>query len=197
MASENALRDQNATATLIVESSTVAEETVRLKADPATGGLIVAGGGGSAASGSATTNIGTVVKAVTRLQANKQTRTNGQVSDIITDENENQWVRESYAPGYEDNAAGVAKVEQRYLYASVATAATTPIKSGAGFIHQIRVVGGTLGAVTVYDNTAGSGTIIVPTVTPTTAGILIEDVTFSTGLTIVTAAATIITVSFR
>jgi len=87
-----------------------------------------------------------------------------------------------------------------YSYAAIETATTTTIKAESGHIKEIRVIGGTLGAITVYDNTAGSGTEIVPTVTPPTLTgtfVLKKDCSFATGLTIVTAAATIIVVSYR
>lgn len=76
----------------------------------------------------------------------------------------------------------------------ISTATTTTVKSGAGIVREIRTIGGTLGNVTVYDNTAGSGTAIVPTVTPDKAQMLIQNGAFSTGLTIVTAAATLLVV---
>jgi len=91
----------------------------------------------------------------------------------------------------------VVRVEQRFQYAAISTAATTLVKTGAGFLHKLLVPGGTLGAVTVYDSLTASGTIIVPTVTPVAGGVLIEDVEFFTGLTIQTAAATVLTVSYR
>ena len=97
----------------------------------------------------------------------------------------------------EDLFNDVTKVEQRGIYFSITTATTTTVKSGQGFIYNLLVVGGTLGTVTVYDNTAASGTIIVPAVTPVANGILISNVSFYTGFTIVTAAATIITGSYR
>lgn len=159
--------------------------------------VVYSGGSGGSSAGSPATGNPTRVGAVTRPVANKQIRTNGQTSDIITDENENQWVREAYAPTAEDNVSQVIRVEQRYTPFAVSTATTTVVKSGAGFIHQIRVLGGTLGTVTVYDNTSASGTIIIPTVTPSGPGLLIEDITFNTGLTIVTGAATIIVGSYR
>lgn len=97
----------------------------------------------------------------------------------------------------EDVANDVQKVENRGLPANITTATTTTIKSGPGHINEIRVAGGVLGAVTIYDNTAGSGTVILPTVTPLQGQVLLSDVEFSTGLTIVTAAATILTLSYR
>jgi len=61
----------------------------------------------------------------------------------------------------EDLTNNVIKVENRFSYATIATATTTTIKSGAGFLHRITVSGGTTGAIIVYDNTAASGTKII------------------------------------
>lgn len=96
----------------------------------------------------------------------------------------------------EDQGNGVFKVIKRGNYAYISTATTTTIKTSAGHINNIRVLGGTMGNVTIYDNTAGSGTVMVPAVTPAAGQVLLEDVDFSTGLTIVTAAATILVISF-
>lgn len=86
---------------------------------------------------------------------------------------------------------------ESYRYTAINTATTTVVKSGTGVLHSLSVAAGTLGAITVYDNTAGSGTTIMRTFTPTVAGNFVLDVAFSTGLTIVTAAATVVTVSYR
>lgn len=99
----------------------------------------------------------------------------------------------------EDQTSDVHKVEQRFSYLTIKTATTTTV-SGAGFLHAINIIGGTLGTIAVYDNTAASGTEIVPTFTPTATlpnPPLVFNVSFSTGLTIVTGAATIISVSYR
>lgn len=130
--------------------------------------------------------------------------TTGDYQPQITDATGNTWVREYYAPAYEDNTIQVAKVEQRFTYAQIAAGqATTVVKSGAGFLHSITFnsAATATNVTTVYDNTAGSGTIIaIPAATtatvPTT---LTYDVSFSTGLTIVTATAngSNMTVSFR
>lgn len=97
----------------------------------------------------------------------------------------------------EDLVSDVIKVEQRYTPFAISTATTTTVKSGSGFVHIIRIVGGTMGNVTIYDNTAASGTVLLPTVTAVNGIIVLDDVTFTTGLTIVTAAATVITGSYR
>lgn len=97
----------------------------------------------------------------------------------------------------EDLINGVMKVEQRYTPFAISTATTTTVISGSGYVNRIRVVGGTLGNVTIYDNTAASGTVLLPTATPVQDGILLENITFDTGLTIVTAAATVIVGGYR
>ena len=92
---------------------------------------------------------------------------------------------------------GMRAYDDDYNYKVIKTATTTTVLAEAGFIKEIRVVGGTLGDVTVYDNTAGSGAEIVPTVTPDKGQVLKKSCLFATGLTIVTAAATFIVVSYR
>ena len=105
----------------------------------------------------------------------------------------------------EDLTNDVLKVEQRFSYQNIVLAAptTTTVKSGAGFLHSITINKATAtGVITIYDNTAGSGTVI-GTITQPAALLanqvtLVFDVSFSTGLTIVTAtAAQDITVSYR
>lgn len=79
----------------------------------------------------------------------------------------------------------------------IATATTTVVKTGAGHLARIVVGETAAGAITIYDNTAASGTIL---------GVLkasiVEDtyefnIAFATGLTIVTAGASKITVVWR
>lgn len=86
-----------------------------------------------------------------------------------------------------------------YSSVAISTATTTVVKSGVGVLRSCQVLGGTLGAITVYDNTAASGTVIAPAFTPTATvpgTQILPDIRFSVGLTIVTAAATILQCSF-
>ena len=86
-----------------------------------------------------------------------------------------------------------------YNFTNIATATTTVVKSGAGRLARIVVntaVAG--GVITIYNNTAGSGTTIATITMPAT---LLQNhfeieynCRFHTGLTIVTSAATNITV---
>ncbi len=112
-------------------------------------------------------------------------------------------VRETQAPGFEDGLANRALVEQRNTFLNITAAAptTTLVKSGVGLLHAIifnKPVA--TGVVTIYDNTAASGTIIATITTPANPlpVPLVYDVAFSTGLTITTAtAAQDITVAYR
>jgi hypothetical protein len=90
-------------------------------------------------------------------------------------------------------------VYTRHRTAAISTATTTTVKSGTGTLASITILGGTLGAITVYDNTAASGTTICPAFTPASGAMetLTFNVGFTKGLTIVTAAATVIQVSYQ
>jgi len=83
-----------------------------------------------------------------------------------------------------------------YGYKNIATATTTVVKSGVGILHSIVVNTTAAGAITVYDNTAGSGTKIATLKASVVEGSYIFDVAFATGLTIITAAASDITVTY-
>jgi hypothetical protein len=88
-------------------------------------------------------------------------------------------------------------------YTHVSTATTTTVKSGAGFLHALTINTYVASAtITIYDNTAASGTKIATITLPSTITgdapiTLTYDLVFSTGLTIVTSGATDITVSSR
>ena len=93
--------------------------------------------------------------------------------------------------------SGVAEAQQVILapfnYTNITTDATTTIKSGSGILHNICLNGVTAAEViTIYDNTAASGTKIGTITVPTgqTIGCQRYDVAFKTGLTIVTATQT-------
>lgn len=78
-----------------------------------------------------------------------------------------------------------------YKYANITTDATTTVKSGSGILHTICInTPAATETVTIYDNTAGSGTKIGSmTSFASVQGCNTYDVAFSTGLTIVTATA--------
>lgn len=97
----------------------------------------------------------------------------------------------------EDLTANRLLTEQANSYTAISTAATTAVKTGAGLLHRIVVTGGTTGTITVYDNTAGSGTQILNFDTTSALASYEINARFSVGLTIVTSAATKLTVIYR
>jgi len=75
---------------------------------------------------------------------------------------------------------------------TAAAPTTTVVKSGQGILHTITFnKPAATGVVTIYDNTAASGTIIGTITVPANPQpvTLHYDATFDTGLTIVTATA--------
>ena len=71
-------------------------------------------------------------------------------------------------------------------YSNLVANVSTTIKGGAGILHTIVVnTLGTTPTIQIYDNTAASGTKI-GFITPTVTGTYDYDVTFNTGLTVVT-----------
>lgn len=115
----------------------------------------------------------------------------GEVRHDETDQYGNKKVTQATAmPGanYELDAQGTAFIPRASGYISTAT--TTTIDTGAGRVY-LNYVGGTNGNVTVYDNTAASGAILLPATTPAGQIVLNGDA-YSTGVTIVTAAATVL-----
>ncbi|MGC2135444.1 MAG: hypothetical protein WA661_19530 [Xanthobacteraceae bacterium] len=93
-----------------------------------------------------------------------------------------------------------AAAQESYSYRNIATDTTTTIKSAPGYLHTVCVnTPAATGTITIYDNTAASGTKI-GTITSYASlpQCFTYDVAFWIGLTIVTAtAAPDITVSFR
>lgn len=87
---------------------------------------------------------------------------------------------------------GQGKYETAPIYKYIAGASTTIMKRGAGVLHTI-VNNDNAGSVIVYDNTAGSGTIIASTDLTKALGTLAFKVTFNVGLTAVTTGAVKVT----
>ena len=91
----------------------------------------------------------------------------------------------------EDTNADVLKVEQQFSYANYTTSAANAPKSGPGLFHGVHVNStALLSAMTIYDNTAASGTIIATLPANTSAGFYQFNAKFGTGLIVNTAAAT-------
>jgi hypothetical protein len=81
-------------------------------------------------------------------------------------------------------------------YKNITSATTTVVKAGPGQLHFIVVnTPGTTNTVTIYDNTAASGTKI-GTITAAAQGSVRYECDFTTGLTVVTGATSDITVVY-
>lgn len=97
--------------------------------------------------------------------------------------------------------AGTFVLPGGFSFSHITTATTTTAKSGAGSVHTICVnsLGTVASTVTVYDNTAGSGTVIAVINSLALLGCQTYDVAFATGLTLVTTGtvAPDVTASYR
>ncbi len=100
------------------------------------------------------------------------------------------------------SGTGVTAVEHAGNPSSnITTATTTTIKSGAGILHTINIgLCVAAATITIYDNTAASGTKLGTITCPSVVGDVptkTYDIAFATGLTVVTSAATDVTVGWR
>lgn len=84
-----------------------------------------------------------------------------------------------------------------FNWAYISTNTTTTIKTGRGKLHTITLGETAAGAITVYDNTAGSGTVIAVLKASIAEQTFTFDLCFDVGLTIVTAGASKLTVSYE
>lgn len=76
----------------------------------------------------------------------------------------------------------------------ISTATTTTVKSGRGTLARIVLTETAAGAITIYDNTAASGTVLGVLKASIAEGTYVFGCRFQTGLTIVTAGASKLTV---
>jgi len=83
---------------------------------------------------------------------------------------------------------------QKFKY--ITTGATNVVLSGTGFLHTITLGQPAAGLITVYDNTAASGTKIAEIASGTVAQTFILDCQFGIGLTVVNAASEKLTVTY-
>lgn len=77
----------------------------------------------------------------------------------------------------------------------ISTGTTTLVTTGPGILHLIAIAGGTLGTIAIYDGLTAGGTLIASYDATAPRGSYLLDISFSVGLTVVTGAATQLTVS--
>lgn len=146
--------------------------------------------------------------------ASFEARVEGRIADAVTDAGNPLKTGAKFnatVPTYTDgqradaqaNRNGALSVQYRNTFARITGNTTSTAKSGAGILHSVLVADNqTGGSVTIYDNTAGSGTVIMQLTVGTAAGGLSGasspgpwstgplGIEFATGLTIVTAGST-------
>jgi len=80
-----------------------------------------------------------------------------------------------------------------YTPTYIATATTTLVATGPGVLHALTLGETAAGAITVYDGLDTGGTVIGVLKASVAEGDYFRDMTFNTGLTIVTAGASKLT----
>lgn len=91
--------------------------------------------------------------------------------------------------GEDQTADRMLTEEKNTFYARITTATTTAAKTGAGVLTRIIVEVALTGTATIYDNTAGSGTVLAILPIGTVAGVYPVMIPHGTGITVVTTAA--------
>jgi len=93
---------------------------------------------------------------------------------------------------------GIYNVRENYSYRNITTATTTYVKSAPGTLAGILVNGGTMGAITVKDNTATvTGSTVATIASPTAGQVIPFGIRCSNGIGIVTADNTNLTVIYK
>lgn len=122
----------------------------------------------------------------------------GKAFDLLIDDNGNLYINNASAGAGEVLADDVTKVEERFDYNVPITASTT-IKTGVGrFAGMFVSAASATPLITVYDNTAASGTKIIDTFTPVAATMYrIPTTNFSVGLHIVISGTVTLTPFYK
>lgn len=124
-------------------------------------------------------------------------RTEGQGGPLQADANGNIKMAEQYEIPGGDSVNDVMKVEERFSTTYISTATTTVVKGSAGFLHAITIGETAAGTISIYDNATGAGTVINVLKASIAEQTFVFDCVFAAGLTIITAAASKLSVSWR
>lgn len=179
--SKNASFDDNMIPSLLIKDAATSET------------VAITNGSGSPS----TTPSGSASVPLAKYNAVPTTRTEGQFGALQADTAGNLNNNLGTTIAGEDITNDRLKTEYRGASAYISTATTTTVKTGAGHLHSVVVNGGTAGTIIGYDNTAASGTILFSFDSTNALNTYMFDVAFSTGLTIITSAATKLSVSYR
>lgn len=91
----------------------------------------------------------------------------------------------------------LAAIAWAYHSAHITTATTTTVSARPGFLSHIKINGGTMGTITVWDNNATTGVMVDNVVSPLAGQHYVYDRDLIWGLKIVTADNTNLTVFYR
>jgi len=156
-----------------------------------TGALLTTGGGSGGSTAPTTSVVGGAVYNVT-----KPTYTDGQQTQNQSDARGNLLVSLGTLLAGENQVTNRMMVTQQFSPAYISTATTTVVKSGEGVLGAITITESVASTIIVYDNTSGSGTILASFVASAAVQTYPLNVTYGTGLTVVTAGASKLTVAF-
>jgi hypothetical protein len=157
-------------------------------------GRLVVESTGNIASGS--TDTGNPVKVGLRYNTTPPVLTNGQRGDMQGDAAANLKTTLATLIAGEDQTFDRLKTMLRFSPTNIAAAATTLVKSGAGVLHSITINTTAAGTITIWDSLTASGTKIGTIKASVVEQTFVFDCAFATGLTIVTAGASDITVNW-
>lgn len=121
-----------------------------------------------------------------------QTVTDGYSAPVAIDSHRNlQVVMADSSTGAVLSSSAPAQTYRADSYLNITTKTTTVVKAAAGTLAKVVInKSGSSDTLTIYDNTAGSGTIIATITSPTVGMNFQYDVACGTGITIVTGGTT-------
>lgn len=131
-----------------------------------------------------------------KYNATPPTLSDGQSVIMQVDSAGNQKVSLATLVEGEDQTLHRMGVLPKYNFVAISTATTTVVKGSAGVLQSITVTGGTAGTIIIYDNTSASGTIIASFDSTNVPMTYFFNAIAATGITIITSAATKLSVSY-
>jgi hypothetical protein len=105
------------------------------------------------------------------------------------------WIYNAYLQAGENQTANKQETQTPCTPIYISTATTTVCKSGSGVMFNIVITESVASTIIGYDNTAGSGAIVFSLPASFPVGSYLFSSSFATGLTIVTAGASKLTVN--
>ena len=144
-----------------------------------------------------TTPTGTASVPLAKYNATPTTRTEGQFGVLQADTAGNLLNSLGTRIAGEDIANNRLLTETRCTGTYISTATTTVVKTGTWVLHTLVVQWGTAGTIIGYDNTAASGDIVFSFDSTNALNTYTFNRELAIGLTIVTSAATKLTVNVR